>query len=111
MRRKNGPVLSESWGKNALILGRIRAVFTLKNARNFWPFLFSKVGVWPLLFGLFDLTLSGFSEKSHFWPKKVAIWPLLKTKVATGKPSVFKGLRDLWPLSHFFFLLDAKKSF
>jgi hypothetical protein len=39
-------------------------------------------------------------QKTPKWPEKVGKWPLLKTKVGTRKPSVYAGLRALWPLAH-----------
>jgi hypothetical protein len=37
--------------------------------------------------------------------------PLLKSKVATQKPSVYAGLRAFCPLSHFFLLISCDKKF
>jgi hypothetical protein len=37
-----------------------------------------------------------------FWSKKVTICPLLKTKVASEKPSNHAGFGTFCPLSHFF---------
>lgn len=47
--------------------------------------------------------------KNDFGPKKVVFGPLLKSKVSHKKPSKNAGLRAFGPLSHFFFLLVAKK--
>jgi hypothetical protein len=50
-----------------------------------------------------------FSEFCTLWPKKLAIWPFLKTKVASKKSLCIKGFLSLWPLSHFFSLIYLKK--
>jgi len=50
-------------------------------------------------------------QKVLLWPKKVGKWPVLKTKVATEKRVNHAGLRVLWPETHFFSLLNAKKKY
>jgi hypothetical protein len=50
-----------------------------------------------------------FLRICEFWSKKLAIWPVLKTKVASKKSLCIKGFLSLWPVSHFFFLINIKK--
>ena len=43
----------------------------------------------------------------QFWSEKLAIWSVLKIKLATKKPSIYAGLRDFWSVSQFFSLINV----
>ena len=43
----------------------------------------------------------------QFWSEKLAIWSVLKIKLATKKPSIYAGLRAFWSVSQFFSLINV----
>lgn len=78
-------------------------------ASSFWPFLNLKVGQLGGRGQFWSICGQIFLRICEFWSKKLAIWPVLKIKVASKKSLCIKGFLSLWPLSHFFFLITIKK--